>query len=58
MYLLLPVCFYTFLNMVALLSTVHSKFFTLLYFLCCAAQIVPQGLLEFRYFLLPYILYR
>eukprot|EP00116_Pleurobrachia_bachei_P001299 sb/3461561/ len=58
MYLLLPVCFYTFLNMVALLSTVHSKFFTLLYFLCCAAQTVPQGLLEFRYFILPYILYR
>ncbi|XP_063677689.1 putative Dol-P-Glc:Glc(2)Man(9)GlcNAc(2)-PP-Dol alpha-1,2-glucosyltransferase isoform X1 [Bolinopsis microptera] len=58
MYYLLPVCFYTFLNIVALLSTVHSKFFTLLYFLCVASQIVPQGLLEFRYFILPYLLYR
>ena len=58
MYFLLPVCFYTFLNMTALLATVHSKFFCLLYFVCCLVQIVPQQLLEFRYFLIPYLLYR
>ncbi|XP_066490225.1 dol-P-Glc:Glc(2)Man(9)GlcNAc(2)-PP-Dol alpha-1,2-glucosyltransferase isoform X2 [Tiliqua scincoides] len=41
-------------------DTLKSKsiFWNLVYFLCLFVATVPQKLLEFRYFILPYIIYR
>ncbi|NWI98920.1 AG10A glucosyltransferase, partial [Crypturellus undulatus] len=41
-------------------DTLKSKsiFWILLYFVCLFAVTVPQKLLEFRYFILPYLIYR
>lgn len=36
----------------------RSVFWNLAFFACLAAAIVPQQLLEFRYFILPYLMYR
>ncbi|KAF7246620.1 Dol-P-Glc:Glc(2)Man(9)GlcNAc(2)-PP-Dol alpha-1,2-glucosyltransferase [Varanus komodoensis] len=35
-----------------------SVFWNLVYFVCLLAVTVPQKLLEFRYFILPYVIYR
>lgn len=35
-----------------------SIFWNLMFFVCLVASTVPQKLLEFRYFILPYIIYR
>ncbi|XP_036433242.1 dol-P-Glc:Glc(2)Man(9)GlcNAc(2)-PP-Dol alpha-1,2-glucosyltransferase [Colossoma macropomum] len=42
------------------LDTLRSKslFWILAFFVCLVAATVPQKLLEFRYFILPYLLYR
>ncbi|XP_059103405.1 dol-P-Glc:Glc(2)Man(9)GlcNAc(2)-PP-Dol alpha-1,2-glucosyltransferase [Peromyscus eremicus] len=44
----------------AIADSLKSKsiFWNLMFFVCLVASTVPQKLLEFRYFILPYIIYR
>ncbi|XP_048410334.1 dol-P-Glc:Glc(2)Man(9)GlcNAc(2)-PP-Dol alpha-1,2-glucosyltransferase [Stegostoma tigrinum] len=44
----------------AFVETLKSKsvFWNLAFFICLAAATVPQKLLEFRYFIMPYLIYR
>ena len=35
-----------------------SMVWCMLFFLCCCASLIPQKLLEFRYFIVPYLLFR
>ena len=57
-YALIPVYAYASWGICHLLSSKQSIFWQLVYFVCIAAVTVPQKLLEFRYFIMPYLLFR
>jgi len=58
-FLFIPIYFYAFWSINDSLSqNGRSILWRLIYLLCSAAVIVPQSLLEFRYFILPYLLFR
>ncbi|XP_076468917.1 dol-P-Glc:Glc(2)Man(9)GlcNAc(2)-PP-Dol alpha-1,2-glucosyltransferase-like [Babylonia areolata] len=56
-FILIPAYFYAFVTFCGLL---HSKdvFWKLSYLVCTAACIVPQRMIEFRYFIMPYLIFR
>ncbi|XP_032077285.1 dol-P-Glc:Glc(2)Man(9)GlcNAc(2)-PP-Dol alpha-1,2-glucosyltransferase-like [Thamnophis elegans] len=56
-YILVPVYIFAGWSFTDALKS-KSVFWNLLYFVCLFAVTVPQKLLEFRYFILPYIIYR
>ncbi|XP_058046343.1 dol-P-Glc:Glc(2)Man(9)GlcNAc(2)-PP-Dol alpha-1,2-glucosyltransferase-like [Ahaetulla prasina] len=56
-YLLVPVYIFAGWSFTDALKS-KSVFWNLVYFVCLFAVTVPQKLLEFRYFILPYIIYR
>ncbi|NWH59991.1 AG10A glucosyltransferase, partial [Geococcyx californianus] len=56
-YVLVPVYLFAGWSFTDMLKS-KSIFWILLYFVCLLAVIVPQKLLEFRYFILPFLIYR
>ncbi|XP_028601725.2 dol-P-Glc:Glc(2)Man(9)GlcNAc(2)-PP-Dol alpha-1,2-glucosyltransferase [Podarcis muralis] len=56
-YILVPVYIFAGWSFTDALKS-KSVFWNLVYFLCLFVVTVPQKLLEFRYFILPYIIYR
>lgn len=56
-YLLIPVYYYSFVTFWTLLQH-RDAFWKLSYLICTAATLVPQRMLEFRYFIVPYLLFR
>lgn len=56
-YILVPVYIFAGWSFIDSLKS-KSIFWNLFYFLCMFVVTVPQKLLEFRYFILPYIIYR
>ncbi|XP_005865747.1 PREDICTED: dol-P-Glc:Glc(2)Man(9)GlcNAc(2)-PP-Dol alpha-1,2-glucosyltransferase [Myotis brandtii] len=56
-YLLVPVYIFAGWSITDSLKS-KSVFWNLMFFICLFAVIVPQKLLEFRYFILPYVIYR
>lgn len=56
-YILIPVYIFAGWSFTDSLKS-KSVFWNLVYFVCLFATTVPQKLLEFRYFILPYIIYR
>jgi len=57
-YLLVPVYFLSSIVMFNELSKESNNLWILFFFLCSFITLVPQKLLEFRYFIVPYILFR
>lgn len=56
-YLMVPCYMFCVFNIT--FNLFHNKFlFVLIYWFCVTILVVPQKLLEFRYFILPYIFYR
>lgn len=56
-YLLVPVYIFAGWTIADSLKS-KSIFWNLMFFICLFTVIVPQKLLEFRYFILPYVIYR
>ncbi|XP_025106481.1 putative Dol-P-Glc:Glc(2)Man(9)GlcNAc(2)-PP-Dol alpha-1,2-glucosyltransferase isoform X3 [Pomacea canaliculata] len=56
-FLLIPAYYYGFVVMWNLLQK-RDLFWKLSYFICTVACIVPQRMIEFRYFIFPYLLFR
>lgn len=56
-YMLIPVYLYAFVTVLNLLKE-RDIFWKLSYFICTAASIVPQRMIEFRYFIMPYLIFR
>ncbi|XP_054844442.1 dol-P-Glc:Glc(2)Man(9)GlcNAc(2)-PP-Dol alpha-1,2-glucosyltransferase isoform X2 [Eublepharis macularius] len=56
-YVLVPVYIFAGWSFTDMLKS-KSIFWNMVYFVCLLASTVPQKLLEFRYFILPYIMYR
>ncbi|XP_036995609.2 dol-P-Glc:Glc(2)Man(9)GlcNAc(2)-PP-Dol alpha-1,2-glucosyltransferase [Artibeus jamaicensis] len=56
-YLLVPVYIFAGWSIVDSLKS-KSVFWNLMFFICLCTVVVPQKLLEFRYFILPYVIYR
>lgn len=57
-YLLIPVYFYSAWAIYTKLSSKQCFTWQLLFWICIILLTAPQKLLEFRYFILPYIIYR
>ncbi|KAK7485119.1 hypothetical protein BaRGS_00023659 [Batillaria attramentaria] len=56
-YLLIPTYYYAFVTFWSKLQH-RDVFWKLAYIICTAATLVPQRMLEFRYFIMPYLLFR
>lgn len=56
-YLLIPAYYFAFCSVWHLLQR-RDIFWKLSYIVCCAATLVPQRMVEFRYFIMPYMLFR
>nr|XP_020652655.1 dol-P-Glc:Glc(2)Man(9)GlcNAc(2)-PP-Dol alpha-1,2-glucosyltransferase-like [Pogona vitticeps] len=56
-YILVPIYIFAGWSLMDALKA-KSVFWNLVYFVCLLAATVPQKLLEFRYFILPYIIFR
>ena len=57
-YLLIPIYYYASWATIKSLRETQSALWILLYVCCVAIVTVPQKLLEFRYFLIPYLMFR
>jgi alpha-1,2-glucosyltransferase len=58
-YLLSPIYYLSIVSLYKLLVSNHKSFGWLVaYTICLCACLIPQKLLEFRYFIIPYIIYR
>lgn len=57
-YLLTPIYSLCIMAIVHVLLKANTAFWVLLYLLCVTVVLVPQKLLEFRYFIFPYIFFR
>ena len=57
-YLLIPFYLVSWIIIFNELSTESNNIWMLMFFLCSFVTLVPQKLLEFRYFIIPYILFR
>lgn len=57
-FLPIPVYLYAAVNIFESLRLQRGVLWTLVYSFCLAANVVPQELLEFRYFILPYLIFR
>jgi len=57
-YLLVPVYLFSWIIIFNELSGTCSRIWILIFFGCSFASLVPQKLLEFRYFIIPYLMFR
>ncbi|XP_077239075.1 dol-P-Glc:Glc(2)Man(9)GlcNAc(2)-PP-Dol alpha-1,2-glucosyltransferase-like [Tasmannia lanceolata] len=53
-YLLVPLYAYSWLSIFCILGKVQKKIWVLLFFLACAAVLIPAPLIEFRYYTIPF----
>lgn len=53
-YLLVPLYIYSWLSIISLLGRGQKKIWVVLFFLACAAVLVPAPLIEFRYYTIPF----
>ncbi len=53
-----PCSFHVVLVYIVFISIFSTHCRILLFFICCIAALIPQSLLEFRYYIIPYLLYR
>lgn len=57
-YLLIPVYGFSWMIILMELNVKCSRLWVLIFIGCCCASLVPQKLLEFRYFIIPYLIFR
>ncbi|CAK9185296.1 unnamed protein product [Ilex paraguariensis] len=53
-YLLVPLYVYSWFSISSTLAKVQKKIWVLVYFLACAATLIPAPLIEFRYYTIPF----
>lgn len=56
-YLLVPVYVYSWFSIFSILGKSQKKTWILLYFLACAAVLIPTPLIEFRYYTIPFFFF-
>ncbi|KAL5716684.1 dolichyl-P-Glc:Glc2Man9GlcNAc2-PP-dolichol alpha-1,2-glucosyltransferase [Ranunculus cassubicifolius] len=53
-YLLIPLYVYSWLSIFNILGRVEKKIWTMIFFVACAATLIPAPLIEFRYYTIPF----